>query len=306
MYIYKGFVLVPDVNSETDEVRNVPFSPFILNSSIICGEDPILIDDRLKLMSERWTLSNVIDSVDKTSYVYDCNYKNLTTDDTGEAIGSENLIASIQYDMYRNGYMDIEADIRLDGDAGVAFGKDRKLFLKKLYLPYNLLENAESCDGMINATYKDKQTIKDSSDGINSYEWITERKDVNTDVLGCELGGALKNIIALCAGICDGLGYGDNTKAAVMTRGMHEIVKLGLAMGGKSETFGGLTGMGDLIVTCTSMHSRNRRAGILIGKGVSPDEAVKQIGTVEGYFCCKAAYHLATENNASMQRSWFC
>lgn len=142
MYIYKGFVLVPDVNSETDEVRNVPFSPFILNSSIICGEDPILIDDRLKLMSERWTLSNVIDSVDKTSYVYDCNYKNLTTDDTGEAIGSENLIASIQYDMYRNGYMDIEADIRLDGDAGVAFGKDRKLFLKKFYLPYNLLENA--------------------------------------------------------------------------------------------------------------------------------------------------------------------
>ncbi|MDD6085466.1 MAG: NAD(P)H-dependent glycerol-3-phosphate dehydrogenase [Oscillospiraceae bacterium] len=126
------------------------------------------------------------------------------------------------------------------------------------------------------------------------------RMYVNTDVLGCELGGALKNIIALCAGICDGLGYGDNTKAAVMTRGMHEIVKLGLAMGGKSETFGGLTGMGDLIVTCTSMHSRNRRAGILIGKGVSPDEAVKQVGTVEGYFCCKAAYHLAKEKNVSM------
>ena len=126
------------------------------------------------------------------------------------------------------------------------------------------------------------------------------RMYVNTDVLGCELGGALKNIIALCAGICDGLGYGDNTKAAVMTRGMHEIVKLGLAMGGKAETFGGLTGMGDLIVTCTSMHSRNRRAGILIGKGVSPDEAVKQVGTVEGYFCCKAAYHLAKEKNVSM------
>lgn len=126
------------------------------------------------------------------------------------------------------------------------------------------------------------------------------RMYVNTDILGCELGGALKNIIALCAGICDGLGYGDNTKAAVMTRGMHEIVKLGLAMGGKSETFGGLTGMGDLIVTCTSMHSRNRRAGILIGKGVSPDEAVKQVGTVEGYFCCKAAYHLAKEKNVSM------
>ena len=142
MYMYKGFVLVPDVIPETDELHNIPFSPFVLNSSIICGEDPILIDDRLKLMSERWTLSNVVDAVDKTSYVYDCNYKNLTTDPTGEAIGSENLIASIQYDLYRTGYMDIEADIRLDGDAGVAFGKDRKLFLKKLYLPYNLFENA--------------------------------------------------------------------------------------------------------------------------------------------------------------------
>lgn len=126
------------------------------------------------------------------------------------------------------------------------------------------------------------------------------RMYVNTDIIGCELGGALKNIIALCAGICDGLGYGDNTKAAVMTRGMHEIVKLGMAIGGKSETFGGLTGMGDLIVTCTSMHSRNRRAGILIGKGISPDVAVKEVGTVEGYFCCEAAYHLAKEKNVSM------
>lgn len=123
---------------------------------------------------------------------------------------------------------------------------------------------------------------------------------VNTDVTGCELGGALKNIIALCAGICDGLGYGDNTKAALMTRGMHEITKLGLKLGGRAETFGGLTGMGDLIVTCTSMHSRNRRAGILIGQGKSPDEAVKEVGTVEGYFCCRAANHLAKKMGVSM------
>lgn len=116
---------------------------------------------------------------------------------------------------------------------------------------------------------------------------------LNDDVVGCEIGGALKNIIALCAGICDGLGYGDNTKAALMTRGLHEIARLGMAMGAKAITFAGLTGIGDLIVTCTSMHSRNRRAGILIGQGISPDEAVKKIGTVEGYHCCKTAYELS-------------
>ncbi len=115
----------------------------------------------------------------------------------------------------------------------------------------------------------------------------------NDDVIGCEIGGALKNVIALCAGICDGMGFGDNTKAALMTRGIWEITRLGMALGGKQETFAGLSGIGDLIVTCTSMHSRNRRAGILIGQGVSPDEAVKQVGTVEGYFCTKAAYELS-------------
>lgn len=116
---------------------------------------------------------------------------------------------------------------------------------------------------------------------------------LNDDVKGCEIGGALKNIIALCVGVCDGLGYGDNTKAALMTRGIHEIARLGKACGANIATFSGLTGIGDLIVTCTSMHSRNRRAGILIGQGVSPEEAVERVGTVEGYFCCKAAYELS-------------
>lgn len=116
---------------------------------------------------------------------------------------------------------------------------------------------------------------------------------LNDDVIGCEIGGALKNIIALCCGICDGMGYGDNTKAALMTRGIHEIARLGKAAGAKVATFSGLTGIGDLIVTCTSMHSRNRRAGILIGQGISPEEAVKRVGTVEGYYCCKVAYQLA-------------
>jgi len=122
----------------------------------------------------------------------------------------------------------------------------------------------------------------------------------NSDIIGCEVGGALKNIIALSAGVCDGLGCGDNTKAALMTRGMHEITKLGVAMGGQRETFAGLSGIGDLIVTCCSMHSRNRRAGILIGEGVSPEEAVRQVGTVEGYHCCEVAYALSQQMGVSM------
>ena len=96
----------------------------------------------------------------------------------------------------------------------------------------------------------------------------TFRVYVNDDVMGCEIGGSLKNVIALAAGVCDGLGLGDNTKAALMTRGIREISRLGVAMGAKLETFGGLSSIGDLIVTCCSMHSRNRRAGILIGKAI--------------------------------------
>ncbi len=123
---------------------------------------------------------------------------------------------------------------------------------------------------------------------------------LNDDVIGCELGGALKNIIAVCAGISDGVGYGDNTIAALMTRGITEISRLGVAMGAKLDTFFGLTGIGDLIVTCTSEHSRNRRAGKLIGQGVSPQEAVKRVGTVEGYYCCKAAYGLSKKMGVEM------
>lgn len=128
----------------------------------------------------------------------------------------------------------------------------------------------------------------------------TFRIYINDDVVGCELGGSFKNIIALCAGICDGMGLGDNTKAALMTRGITEIARLGVALGAKDETFAGLTGIGDLIVTCTSMHSRNRRAGILIGQGVSPVEAVERVGTVEGYICTKTAYALAQKVGIDM------
>ena len=117
---------------------------------------------------------------------------------------------------------------------------------------------------------------------------------ISPDVLGIELGAALKNVVALAAGIADGLGYGDNTKAALITRGITEIARLGMAMGGKFETFCGLSGIGDLIVTCASMHSRNRRAGILIGQGKTMDEAMKEVKmVVEGVYSAKAALGLS-------------
>lgn len=123
----------------------------------------------------------------------------------------------------------------------------------------------------------------------------------NNDILGVELGGSIKNVIALCCGILDGLGCGDNTKAALMTRGLVEMTRLGVAMGAKAETFSGLSGIGDLIVTCTSMHSRNRRAGILIGQGKSAEDAQKEVNmVVEGVKSCKAAKELADKLNVEM------
>ncbi len=121
------------------------------------------------------------------------------------------------------------------------------------------------------------------------------------DVLGIEIGAALKNVIALAAGIADGLGYGDNTKAALITRGMAEITRLGVAMGAKMETLYGLSGIGDLIVTCASMHSRNRRAGILIGQGKTADEAMKEVKmVVEGVYSAKAAKKLSDKYEIDM------
>lgn len=121
------------------------------------------------------------------------------------------------------------------------------------------------------------------------------------DVTGIELGGALKNVIALAAGVVDGLGYGDNTKAALMTRGIAELTRLGVAMGGKPETFSGLSGIGDLIVTCTSKHSRNRNAGFLIGQGKTYQEAMDEVKmVVEGVYSAKAALALSKKYNISM------
>lgn len=129
----------------------------------------------------------------------------------------------------------------------------------------------------------------------------TFRVYTSPDMLGIELGAALKNVVALAAGIADGLGYGDNTKAALITRGMAEISRLGIAMGGKIETFYGLSGIGDLIVTCASVHSRNRRAGYLIGQGCTMQEAMDQVKmVVEGVYSAKAARELAEKYQVEM------
>jgi Glycerol-3-phosphate dehydrogenase len=123
----------------------------------------------------------------------------------------------------------------------------------------------------------------------------------NPDVIGVELGGALKNVIAVCTGIAEGLGFGDNTKAALMTRGLAEIVRLGVALGGNPMTFAGLSGVGDLIVTCTSKHSRNRRAGVALGQGKSLETVLQGVGmVVEGVRAARIAYQLSRENNISM------
>ena len=150
-------------------------------------------------------------------------------------------------------------------------------------------------------------TVVSASEDLAAAERVQEllmnpsfRIYVNRDVTGVELGGALKNVVALAAGVVDGLDMGDNTKAALMTRGLAEMARLGVALGAQADTFAGLSGMGDLIVTCGSMHSRNRRAGILIGQGHTPEAAVKIVGTVEGYLAARAAWQLAQQSGVEM------
>lgn len=151
-------------------------------------------------------------------------------------------------------------------------------------------------------------TLVAASEELEVAEYIQDvfmtdslRVYTNSDVIGVELGGALKNIIALGAGISDGMGYGDNAKAALMTRGITEIARLGVKLGANLGTFSGLTGIGDLIVTCTSMHSRNRRCGIMIGEGMEPAEATKKVGmVVEGIYTTEAAYQLAQKEGIEM------
>ncbi len=173
------------------------------------------------------------------------------------------------------------------------------------YNPYAVLsgpshaeEVARNMPTTVVSASKDKKVAEYVQDIFMSSYF---RVYTNPDVVGVELGGSLKNVIALGAGISDGLGYGDNTKAALMTRGIIEMARLGKKMGANSSTFSGLSGIGDLIVTCTSMHSRNRRAGILIGQGKSLGEAIDSVGmVVEGIKTTKSAYELAKREQVVM------
>ena len=177
-------------------------------------------------------------------------------------------------------------------------GKHEHVKVVALSGPTHAEEVARDLPTTIVSACKDKDAAKAVQDIFTN---TCMRVYTNEDVLGVELCGALKNIIALAAGISAGLGYGDNAKAAIITRGMVEMTRLGLKMGARQETFAGLAGIGDLIVTATSMHSRNNRCGMLIGQGVKPKEAVKQVGmVVEGVNALPAAMALIEKYQVEM------
>ena len=177
-------------------------------------------------------------------------------------------------------------------------GKHDNVKIVALSGPTHAEEVAKDMPTTIVSACKDEATAKKVQDIFMN---TCMRVYTNSDVLGVELCGALKNIIALASGISTGLGFGDNAKAAIITRGMVDITRLGLAMGANKDTFPGLAGIGDLIVTATSMHSRNNRCGMLIGQGIKPSQAVKQVGmVVEGVNALPAAMKLMKEYNVEM------
>ena len=164
--------------------------------------------------------------------------------------------------------------------------------------PSHAEEVAKSLPTGLLAACEDKALAEFVQDAFMSEAF---RVYTGPDPIGAELGGALKNVIALCAGVCDGLGLGDNTKTLLMTRGLTEMARLGISLGAHRDTFAGLSGVGDLIVTCTSMHSRNRRAGILIGQGRSVQEAMAEVGAVvEGYYAAESAWALCKKQGVEM------
>ena len=164
--------------------------------------------------------------------------------------------------------------------------------------PSHAEEVARGVPTSVVAASRNRRAVEVVQDLMNSSSY---RVYLSDDIKGVELGGALKNIIALAAGISDGIGLGDNSKAALMTRGLAEIARLGVALGAREETFAGLSGLGDMIVTCTSVHSRNQRAGVLIGQGKTPEEALKEVGmTVEGYYATASARRLAERHRVTM------
>lgn len=194
--------------------------------------------------------------------------------------------------------IEIETGMRLSQVVEDVLGRDIRRRFAVLSGPSHAEEVARDIPTAVTAAAYYRDTAIRVQDAFMSPMF---RVYTNPDVAGVELGGALKNIIALAAGIVDGLGYGDNTKAALLTRGLTEITRMGEAMGGNPRTFSGLSGMGDLVVTCSSRHSRNRLAGELIGRGRSLKQALAEVGmVVEGAPTTRAAYRLAGEMNVDM------
>lgn len=237
------------------------------------------------------------------------------TDDITESIGTSDIIViAIPTQQVRNVlalYKDVIASKTILVNLSKGLEKDTLLRISQIckeILPDNKFvalsgpshaeEVALRMPTTVVAASEDSEAAKKIQDVfMNDYF----RVYTNSDVIGVEIGGALKNVIALAAGISDGLGFGDNTKAAIINRGIQEISRLAESMGADKLTFLGLSGIGDLIVTCTSMHSRNRRAGILIGKGLTKEEAVKEVGmVVEGIITTHAAYNLANKLSIEM------
>ncbi len=163
--------------------------------------------------------------------------------------------------------------------------------------PSHAEEVARNLPTSIAAVSKNASAAKTVQEILSS---STMRIYTNNDVIGAELGGALKNVIAVTVGFCEGLGFGDNTRAALITRGLAEMKRLGVKMGAEEITFAGLTGIGDLVVTCMSKHSRNNRFGNLVGSGMAIDKALKEVGTVEGYYAAKIAYEISLKYNIDM------
>ena len=227
--------------------------------------------------------------------------------------GAEYIVLSVPSHVIRIMCQSIKGKIKDDIPVisiakGIEEGTDKRLstvMAEELNNPIVVLSGPSHAEEV---AMKLPTTVVTSSDNMKYAEEVQDlfmnsyfRVYTNDDLIGVEIGGAVKNIIALAAGIIDGLGFGDNTKAALITRGMKEIARIGIALGGRQETFYGLTGMGDLIVTCTSMHSRNRRAGLMIGSGMPVDEAIKKVGMVfEGVSACKAFYELKEKMGISM------
>lgn len=228
--------------------------------------------------------------------------------------GSEFLVLAVPSHVIRNICRQIKNSLRKETviisiAKGIEESTDERLSqVIKEELPYNPVVILSGPSHAEEVALGIPTTVVVSSENMEYAEIVRDlfmsnnfRVYTNSDIIGIEIGGAVKNIIALAGGISDGIGFGDNTKAALMTRGMSEIVRIGTKLGGRLETFYGLTGMGDLIVTCTSMHSRNRRTGILIGQGLSMEEACEKVGmVVEGVKACKAFYEFKEKLQVSM------